>query len=134
MPASVIKRIDTISDKEQQDKTLVFTDRNANPIEDDDVSAGVDDNKNDNDDNDGGNTNNPPDILLDGSTGSKANGSEDEDNTEDLNGKSAGVPIPLHHDESTGVHDEGGDPTANDETETETTPQAYTPGVIAETT
>jgi hypothetical protein len=134
MPASVIKRIKTIADKEQQDKTLVFTYRNANPIEDDDVSAGVDDNENDNDNDDGGNAINSPGILLDGPVGSEANESEDEDNTEDLNDESAGVPIHLHHEEITGVHDEGGDPTANDKPETEKTPQAKTPGVVAETT
>jgi hypothetical protein len=39
MPASVIKRIKAIANKEQQNKTLVFTDRNANPIADDNVSA-----------------------------------------------------------------------------------------------
>jgi hypothetical protein len=137
MPASFIQRIEAISNKEQQNKTLVFTDRNDNPIEDDEVSAGVDNNEDendedDNDEDDGGNTNNPPGILLDEPEESESNESENEDNKYDLNDESAGVPITLHDDESTGVHDEGDDHTTNEETET--TPQAEIPGVITETT
>jgi hypothetical protein len=127
MPASVIKRIEAISNKEQQNKTLVFTDINANPIVDDDVSAGVNNNEDNNDEDDGGNTNNPPGNLLDEPEESE---SKDEDNTDDLNDEIAGFPMPLH-DEISGVHDEGDDHTANDETET--APQAEIPGVVAET-
>jgi hypothetical protein len=132
MPASVIKRIEAISNKEQQKKTLVFTDRNSNPIEDNDVIAGADNEEDDNDDDDGGNTNNPPGILLDKTEESESNESESEDSTDDLNDESSGVPITIHDDKSTGVHDEGDDHTTNDETKT--TPQAEIPGVVTETT
>jgi hypothetical protein len=69
MPDSVIKRIEAIASKEKENKVLVFTDRDANPIGDDDDTAGVDDdtdddNHNDND-NDESNANNPPGILID---------------------------------------------------------------------
>jgi hypothetical protein len=126
MPASVIKHIEAIANKEQQNKTFVFTDINSNPIEDNDASAGVDNNEDDNGNDDGGNANNPPDILLDEPEESESNESENEDNIDYLNDESAGVPITLHDDESTGVNDEGDDHTANDETEK--TPQAEIPG------
>jgi hypothetical protein len=132
MPTSVIKRIEAKANKEQQQNTLVFTDRNANPIEDNDVSTGVDNNEDDNDNYDGVNTNNPPGILLDEPEESESNESENEDNTDDLNDESAVVPITPHDDESTGVHYEGDDHTTNDETET--TPYAEIPGVVTETT
>jgi hypothetical protein len=119
MPASVIKRIEAISTKEQQNKTLVFTDRNTDPIADDDVSAGVDNNEDDNNEDDneddgGGNANNPPGFLQDEPEENESNESENEDKTDDLNDESAEVPITLLDDESTGVHDEGDDHTAND--------------------
>jgi hypothetical protein len=39
MPDSVVKRIEAIALKEKQEKVLVFTDRHANPIGDDDDTA-----------------------------------------------------------------------------------------------
>jgi hypothetical protein len=54
--------------KEKQENTLVFTNRNAAPIEDSDeadggITSGVDD-YDDNDDGNDDDTNNPPCILL----------------------------------------------------------------------
>jgi hypothetical protein len=132
MPASVIQCIEVIANKEQQNKTLVFTDINSNPIEDNDVSAGVDNNEDDYDDDDGGNANNPLGILLDEPEENKSNESEHEDNTDYLNDESSGVPITLHDEKITGVHDEGDHHTTNDETET--TPQAEISRVVTETT
>jgi hypothetical protein len=66
MPDYIIKRIEAIAEKEKQEKILVFSNRNEDPLQDDDatnddVTAGVD---NKNEDNDNTN-NNPPGILLD---------------------------------------------------------------------
>jgi hypothetical protein len=50
VPGSVIKRIEAIDEKEKQEKTLVFSDINADPIgdgDDEDVTIGVDDNDGD---------------------------------------------------------------------------------------
>jgi hypothetical protein len=64
MPDSIIKRIEVFTEKEKQEKILVFSNWNDNPIGNDDdasgnVTAGVDDN-----DDDDGIDNNPPGILL----------------------------------------------------------------------
>jgi hypothetical protein len=96
MPESIIKRIEAIAEKEKQEKNLVFSDRNEEPLHDDAindaVAAGVD-NGNDDD----GNNNNPPGIML-----SELVGNEDEDSEEETTGnESTGVPA-----ESTGVSQE----------------------------
>jgi hypothetical protein len=81
MPESIIKRIEAIAEKEKQEQTLVFSDRNEEPLYDDAtndaVTAGVD-NDNDNDDDDTSNNNNPPDIML-----SKLMGNHDETSEEE---------------------------------------------------
>jgi hypothetical protein len=74
MPDSVIKQIEAIAEKEKQEKTLVFSDRNADPIgdgDDEDITAGVDDKDYDDDANDGVD-NNPSGISI--------NATENEEN------------------------------------------------------
>jgi hypothetical protein len=67
MPESIIERIEVIAAKEEQEKILVFSNRNEEPLQDNDaindnVTAGMD-NSNKDDDNTS-NNNNPPGILL----------------------------------------------------------------------
>jgi hypothetical protein len=85
MPDSIIKRIEVITEKEKQEKILVFSNRNDNPIGKDEnvydgVTAGVGDN--DDDDNDGVGKN-PTGILLNESTNeeSKESNSEEDEST-----------------------------------------------------
>jgi hypothetical protein len=100
MPESIIRRVEAIVEKEKQDKTLVFSDRNEEPLHDDAindaVTAGVD-KDNDNDDDDTSKNYNPPGIML-----SELVGNDDADSKEETtDNESTGVPV-----ESTGVPQE----------------------------
>jgi hypothetical protein len=83
LPESIIKRIEAIAEKEKQDKTLVFSDRNEEPLHDDainDAVTAVVDNDNDNDDDDDddtSNNNNPPGIMLSELVGNDDEASEE---------------------------------------------------------
>jgi hypothetical protein len=108
MPDSIIKRIEAIAEKEKQDKILVFSDRNEEPLHDDTindaVTAGVD---NDNDDDDDSiNNNNPPGIMLSDLVGNDDEASEEETTDNESTGVpagSTGVPQEPIGNESTGV-------------------------------
>jgi hypothetical protein len=107
MPESIIKRIEAIAEKEKQDNTLVFSDRNEEPLHDDAindaVTAGVD---NDNDDDDTINNNNPPGIMLSELVGNEDEASEEETTDNESTGvpaESTGVPQEPIGNESTGV-------------------------------
>jgi hypothetical protein len=91
MPESIIKRIEAIAEKEKEDKNLVFSDRNEEPLYDDAINdaitAGVD---NDNEDDDTGNTNNPPDIMLSNLVGNNDDASKEETTDNESTGVPAG--------------------------------------------
>jgi hypothetical protein len=84
MPESIIKRIEAIAEKEKQEKNLVFSNTNEEPLQDDDaindnVTAGVDNDDDDDDDDDNtSNNNNPPGILLGELVGNEDEASEGE--------------------------------------------------------
>jgi hypothetical protein len=110
MPESIIKRTEAIAEKEKQEKILIFSNRNEEPLQDDDaindnVTAGVD--NDDGDDDNTSNNNNPPGILL-----GELVGNEDESSEGETTGnESTGVPA-----ESTGVLTEEQEPTGNEST------------------
>jgi hypothetical protein len=111
MPESIIKRIEAIAEKEKQETNLVFSDRNEEPLHDDDavnddVTAGVENDDDDDDDNTSHN-NNPPGIML-----GELVGNEDEASEGEITGtESTGVPA-----ESTGVLTEEQEPIGNEST------------------
>jgi hypothetical protein len=81
MPESIIKRIEAIAEKEKQETNIVFSNRNEEPLQDDDaindnVTAGVD--NDDDDENNTSNNNNPPGILLGELVGNEDEASEEE--------------------------------------------------------
>jgi hypothetical protein len=108
MPDSVIKRIEDIAEREKQEKTLVLSDRNVDPIGDNDdgnATVGVDDNyDNDTDD---GIDNRPPGVLLNAPENEENETNDDNDSTVEVRHESAGVPdeesTGVPHEESTGV-------------------------------
>jgi hypothetical protein len=82
MPDSIIKRIEAIAAKEKQENVLVFSNRNEEPLQDDDtinddVTAGV--GTHNDDDDKTSNNNNPPSMLL-----GELVGNEDEDSDNDI--------------------------------------------------
>jgi hypothetical protein len=106
MPESIIKRIEAIAEKEKQEKTLVFSDRNEEPLYDDAtndaVTAGVDND----DDDDTSNNNNPPGIMLSELMGNDNETSEEETTDNESTGVpagSTGVAQEPIGNESTGV-------------------------------
>jgi hypothetical protein len=98
MPDYIITRIEDIAKKEKQDKNLVFSDRNEEPLHDDAsndaFTAGV---ENDNGNNDTSNNNNPPGITLSELVGNDDEASEEETTDNESTGVPAG---------STGVQQE----------------------------